>query len=99
VVALMKYSVLRLALFVAILGLLGVLGAGPMIAIIGAALSSMMLSYIFLRGPRDEVTAEIAERVKQRSARRGPTATQLDEAIEDAAADAADADGRAPGGS
>lgn len=82
---LLKYSVLRLALFVALLVVFWVLGAGRIIAVIGAALASTMLSYIFLRGPRDRVTAEIAEHVQRRTERRGPTLTEQDEAVEDRA--------------
>jgi hypothetical protein len=92
VVPLLKYSVLRLALFVGVLALLAALRAGPLVAIIGAAAASMMLSYIFLRGPRDEVTADLAQRVQRRAAARGPTAAQRDEAHEDAAVEAAAAE-------
>lgn len=88
----LKYSVMRLALFVALLAVFWVLGAGRIVAIIGAALASMMLSYIFLRGPRQAVTAEIADHVQRRTERRAPTATELDEAAEDAAAERAAAE-------
>lgn len=86
----LKYTVLRLALFVAVLALLTALRAGPLLAIVGAALVSMMLAYLFLRGPRDEVTARIAERMERRAGRRGPSAADLDAAVEDAAVDAAE---------
>ena len=69
-VPILKYTVLRLALFVAVLALLVVLHAGPLISIAGAALVSMMLAYLFLRRQRDEVTARIAERMEQRAALR-----------------------------
>jgi Protein of unknown function (DUF4229) len=87
VVALLKYSVLRLALFVGLLAVFAVLGAGKIVALIGAALVSMMLSYLFLRRPRDEVTAVLAERMEHRAARRGPSASAQDEALEDAVVD------------
>jgi Protein of unknown function (DUF4229) len=88
VVPLLKYSLLRLVLFGGILAILLLLHTAPLIAVIGAALISMMLSYLFLAGPRNEVTTMIADRVERRNAERAPTATEQDEAIEDAAADA-----------
>ena len=87
VVALLKYSVLRLALFVAVLALLAVFGMGQLFAIIGAALVSMMLSYLFLSGPRNAAASELAERVQRRAAAHGPSGAQADAAHEDAAVD------------
>jgi hypothetical protein len=88
VVALLKYSVLRFVLFAGVLVLLLLVHTAPVVAVIGAALISMMLSYLFLRGPRNEVTTAIAERVERRVAERAPTAAEQDEALEDAADDA-----------
>jgi Protein of unknown function (DUF4229) len=88
VVALMKYTVLRAALFVGVLVLLSLLGAGRLIAIVGAAVVSMLLSYIFLRRPREAVTSVIADRVEKRTTARGPSAAELDAATEDAVDDA-----------
>jgi len=88
VVPLLKYSVLRLVMFVAVLALLAVLRAGPMISIVGAAVVSMMLSYLFLRGPRQEAAATLAERVNRRTAGRAPTGSVADETHEDAVLDA-----------
>ena len=63
---LLKYSVLRLALFVLALGLLSLLGAGRVAAVIGAALISMMLSYVLLRGPREALSQQISDRAHHR---------------------------------
>jgi Protein of unknown function (DUF4229) len=87
-VPLLKYSVMRLALFVAVLGILAVLGAGPLLAVIGAALVSMLLSYVLLRGTRDELATTIADRVQRRTEDRVAGVVDEDTAIEDAAADA-----------
>ena len=88
-VAFVKYSVMRLALFVGVLALLAVLQAGPLLALAGAVVVSTMLSYVLLRGPREAVTAQLAERVERRADRRPPTRAEQDAAAEDAAVDAA----------
>jgi ABC-type bacteriocin/lantibiotic exporter with double-glycine peptidase domain len=91
VVALLKYSVLRLALFVATLALLALLHAGLLLASLLAVLISMMLSYVLLRGPRDALAQQISDRAHHRivaaQQRVGAKAAQ-DEALEDAADDA-----------
>jgi hypothetical protein len=98
VLALLKYSVMRLALFVALLALLVVLGMGRLWAIVLAALLSMMISYVLLRGQRDAVTREIEARVGSRAVARAaasgdPEAAKpadVDAAHEDAVLDAAE---------
>ena len=84
-VPLLKYTVLRLALFVGALFLLTLLGAGQLGALIGAAVISFLLSYILLRGPREQLAVQIAERVDRRH---GPTDAEADAALEDAADEA-----------
>jgi len=75
---------MRLALFVGALWLLFLLGAGPLGAIIGAAVVSFLLSYVLLRGPREQVVEQIAERAERRH--QHPAApTDKDAAHEDAA--------------
>jgi hypothetical protein len=64
----LKYTVLRLALFVLALGGLALLGAGPLLAVVGAAVISLLLSYLLLRGPREELSRAIAGRVQGRLA-------------------------------
>jgi hypothetical protein len=97
VLALLKYSVMRLALFVALLALLVVLGMGRLWAIVLAALLSMMISYVLLRGQRDAVTREIEARVGSRAAARAASGDReatkpadVDAAHEDAVLDAAE---------
>ena len=85
--ALLKYSVLRLALFVASLGLLSLVGfRGVLLAVLAAAIS-LVLSYILLRRQRDQVAVAIEHRVRERTANRRPSAAERDAAVEDAAAE------------
>lgn len=61
-----KYTLARLALFVGALALLSLAGAGRLTAVAGAALVSMLLSYLLLRGLRDQVAERVAEGVQRR---------------------------------
>jgi positive regulator of sigma E activity len=89
--AVLKYSVLRLGLFVAALVVLSLLGASELTAVVGAALVSLLLSYVLLRRPREEMAQVIAERTERRLAqpRRGAR-PDADAAAEDAALDGQD---------
>lgn len=85
----LKYTVLRLALFVVLLGLFALLGARGLLAVLLAAVASVALSYVLLRGPREELSRAIAERVDPRRPRRRPRFIRRlaqDDAAEDAAA-------------
>lgn len=84
---LLKYTVFRFALFVAALALLAALGAGLIVAVVGAALISMLLSYLFLKRPREELARLIQERTERRLAG-GEKVGEQDASIEDAAVDA-----------
>ena len=88
----LKYTLLRVALFAAVFGLLLLFRAGVVVAVIGAALVSMMLAYVLLRGPRDQVALRIEEhashRIEAARQRAGARAAE-DAALEDAADDAA----------
>lgn len=89
---LVKFTVLRLGLFVAVLAVLAWLGAGFVLAVVLAALVSMLLSYVLLRGPRDELAGMIAQRVAARTGGAAPRTAAgrrrvEDEAIEDDLAD------------
>lgn len=64
----LKFTVLRLALFLVALLTISWLGAGPLLAAVLAALVSMMLSYVLLRGPRDEMAAAVQDRIAGRLA-------------------------------
>jgi hypothetical protein len=96
----LRYTVLRLAIFAAVLALLFLAGArGILLAALTVAVS-MALSYLLLARQRDAVAAVVAERVA-RSQR--PQRPGVDEAAEDAEDDArrarlAGAGDGAPGG-
>jgi hypothetical protein len=62
---LVTYSLARLALFVATLGLLAWAGAGQIWAVVYAAVISMLLSYVLLRPLRDRAARQIAVRVQR----------------------------------
>jgi threonine dehydrogenase-like Zn-dependent dehydrogenase len=87
VAPLLKYTVLRLALFVAAMGLLAVLGAGLIVVVVGAGVISLLLSYVLLRRPREDLTRLIAERTERRLAVHEKP-VDADTLIEDAADDA-----------
>ena len=94
----LKYTVLRLGLFVVALGVLAVLGARGWLLLLLAAVASLALSFVLLGRVRDEMTAQLARRgEKPAPGRPGRLGRRLaeDEAAEDREAGAAD-DG--PGG-
>ncbi len=76
-----KYTVLRLALFVGPLAALVWLGASPLLALVLAAVVSALLSYLLLRGPREELSAQIARTIARRLP--GRANTGVDERAED----------------
>jgi hypothetical protein len=89
VLPVLKYTVLRLTLFVAALcGLLGI-GASPLTSLVLGVLISAALSYLLLRRQRAEMTAALAERLERR--RTTPRAPGRDEAAEDEKAEDASA--------
>ncbi len=93
--AVLRYTVLRIALFVAALAVLALLGASELTALVGAAVISLLLSYVLLRGPRDAAALAIAERTRARLDARSGVAQ--DAAAEDAAAEDAAVDDVARG--
>jgi hypothetical protein len=80
----LRYSVLRLALFAAVLGVLWLVGARGILLVGLAAVVSFALSYLLLRRQRDAVAAAISSRVEARPHHAGG----VDEAFEDAADEA-----------
>ena len=83
--ALIKYSVLRLALFVGSLMLLYAMGVrGSIVMLVLAAGISLALSYLLLSKQRAEVAQGISDRIGDRVARR--------QALGQADADAEDSD-------
>ena len=85
----LRYTVLRLALFGAALGLLALAGARGILLVALTVVVSLALSYLLLRRQRDALAAAIAARVEARPHHRGG----VDEAAEDAADEARRAHG------
>jgi hypothetical protein len=87
VLPLLKYSVMRLGLFVAAMGLLYVAGIQTLLPnLLLAAVISLLLSYVLLRRPREELSQQIADRVSGRL--KTPLGLDDDAEAEDAAVDA-----------
>ncbi|HEX5534184.1 MAG TPA: DUF4229 domain-containing protein [Actinomycetales bacterium] len=90
---LLKFSALRIALFVAALAVLYVIGARDWLLLFLAAFVSLALSYVLLRAPREELAASIEQRAQQRAANRErpraprKSAAERDAEVEDAAVD------------
>jgi len=80
----LRYSVLRLTLFAAVLGVLALLGARGVLLVALTVALSLALSYLLLRRQRDALAAAIAARVEARPHQAGGA----DEAFEDAVDDA-----------
>ncbi len=78
-----KYSLIRLAIFVVVLAVLLLVGMNPFLAAVVAAVAGFVLSYIFFRKVRDEVAAELAARGTKAVA-----VKNVDTDAEDAALDA-----------
>jgi uncharacterized membrane protein YdjX (TVP38/TMEM64 family) len=57
-----KYSLIRLSIFVVVLAVLLILQVNPFIATVIAAIAGFVVSYIFFRKVRDQVAAEFAAR-------------------------------------
>lgn len=84
--AFLKFTVLRLAVFVASLGLLYVAGVRGLLLPVIAAVVSLVLSYILLRRQRDELALALDQHVRNRTANRHPTGAEADAAAEDGTA-------------
>ena len=94
--ALLRYTVLRLAVFVASLLLLALGGARGILLLVLATAVSAALSYLLLRGPRSALSAALEDRTRRRleaRAARPATGLRADEAAEDAEADASQSQG------
>ena len=81
------YFLARLVLFVLATVLLEVVGAGPVLALLGGLLISILLSYLLLRRLREPATTAVAQRMQARQERRAAHPDE-DELFEDAAVDA-----------
>ncbi|MCP1415270.1 hypothetical protein J3D46_004536 [Paenarthrobacter sp. A20] len=80
--AFLKYSLIRLALFVPLFVLFAFLGVGWILAVIFAGLIAFAISYLFFQKQRDAATAAMRERF---SGRAKPIRTAGE--VEDAAAE------------
>jgi uncharacterized protein DUF4229 len=87
VLPVVTYFLARLVLFVLSVVVLGLLGAGPVLALFGGLLISVLLSYLLLRRLREPATAVVAQRLQARQVRRTGHPDE-DELFEDAAVDA-----------
>ncbi|AXG12458.1 DUF4229 domain-containing protein [Intrasporangium calvum] len=94
-----RYTLLRLLIFFGVLMTLWLVGIrnNPVLLVGLAAILSAVLSYLLLRGMRDEMTAKLMERHEAKlrakeQGRAGASAFAEDEAAEDAEDEAAEAD-------
>jgi biopolymer transport protein ExbB/TolQ len=93
--ALIKYSVMRLAIFVVSLVVLWAVGVRQsLLMLVLAALVSLALSYLLLRKPREELAQALADRTRDRLERHA-TVGQSDADEEDAIIDAVQRQDRA----
>lgn len=87
--ALIKYTAMRVALFVAVLIVLGLIMGGSLLLIVVAWVISVALSYLFLSKPRDEVSRALAARTEQRLKAKEAGLDRPDDEVEDRLADEA----------
>jgi hypothetical protein len=90
-----RYSLLRLLIFFGFLMLFWLLGVrtNPVLLLAASAIASAALSYVLLRGMRDEMTAQLVARHEARLAAKGvPSGDEADEDAEIAGATAPEAD-------
>jgi Protein of unknown function (DUF4229) len=88
VLAVVTYFLARLVLFLAVVLVLSLLGAGSFVALVGGVLISVLLSYVLLRRLRDPATAAVVQRLQARSEHRAAHPDE-DALIEDAQVDEA----------
>lgn len=94
-VAVLRYSVLRLAIFIGSLLLLSLIGVKQsLLMLVLAAVISLALSYLLLGRPREQLAQELAARIEGRLEGKRPGGVDADAAAEDAAVDAAKRDDR-----
>ena len=85
-VAVFRYTVLRLLIFFGFVLLFSLIGLrDQLVLLLGAsALASAALSYVLLRGMRDEMTAKLVDRYEARAEARGKRGPSQDELAEEA---------------
>lgn len=79
------YTVIRLGIFAVVLAALLLLQVNPWVAAVAAAVIGLCVSYIFFRGPRDQLAQDLYRR-------RHDEQRDADNDIENAALDELDAD-------
>jgi hypothetical protein len=77
-----RYSLLRLTLLAAVLGVLFLLGARGLLLVLLAVVISAALSYVLLAGPREAFVQRMIERSEARARRVDPDADAEDTADE-----------------
>jgi uncharacterized membrane protein YdjX (TVP38/TMEM64 family) len=77
-----KYSLIRLAIFVVVLAILLVVQVNPFIATVVAAVAGFVISYVFFRKIRDQVAAEFAARNEMPQPIRNVDTEAEDEALD-----------------
>ena len=86
--SMVRYLILRTLIFVGCLALTWLLGMRDreeqLLAVVIAAVASLVISAVVLKPFRQQASADIAERVDRRVERKREKATQSDEAAEDA---------------
>ena len=95
----LRYSLMRIMLFLGCLIVLWLVGLRGLLLVILAGLLSMVVSLFVLRGPREEFSARIAERVDRKAARAEAAGAHKvsDEEVEDDEIGRSTGDGRADG--
>jgi uncharacterized membrane protein YfcA len=87
-VTVLRYSLLRIMLLFGCMLVLWLLGAwvpalrDPVWLFLATAVTSVALSYVVLRGPREELARQLAQRVEERTARRRSDAEIEDEELD-----------------
>jgi Protein of unknown function (DUF4229) len=77
-----KYSLIRLGIFIVVLVALLLANVNPFLATVIAAVAGFAISYIFFRGVRDEVAAELAKRTAKPEPVRNADTDAEDEALD-----------------
>ncbi|MDP9827095.1 DUF4229 domain-containing protein [Kineosporia succinea] len=95
--ALIKYTAMRVAIFVVVLILLGLVAGRSITTVVLAAVISLALSYLLLQGPRAQLTEAITERTANRLDRRREGLDRSDDEIEDEADEASRSGETGPG--
>ena len=87
---LLKYTLVRLGIFIVVLAILLIVGVNPYISAIVAAVAGFVLSYVFFRKLRMQVAADFAARNEKPEAIRNVDTDAEDEVLD--AQDAAQPD-------